>query len=141
MRKMLVRESIADLLVGKSKQEVDEIYAKEFQRKNKISIEDAQKLVNELISLDVDAELLSPNNNYVSDMPIRLNVYKIIDNPHVVTEAPTLKMAEALKTALGNLSMRDKGRFQINKEDGFFSMLSIYDAKRIISQIKEFNKE
>jgi hypothetical protein len=139
---VLKGKTIGNVLKGKSEEEISDVIEKEFLRKNKVTIKQAQKIVNELNELDVNAKLKDYFSNpaasvYISDMPIEIKQWHILNHNRVILESPTKAMGEELLMAAINFSTSSRNNFKLEGSDGGLqSSISISDAKKLIRKIK-----
>lgn len=142
MRAKFVKESVADVLAPKSKEEIFKNMYKEFERRNKATFEEVQKLVKELNDLGVVAKVdpLDPERKYIPDgNPITLGYWTIYDSNSHITDAPTKEYAEQLFLCLKNFSLRDK-YLTVNEPDltslSSRTYISVKEAKELINRVR-----
>jgi len=136
MRAKFINENIANVLKPKTKEEIDDVYVKEFVKKNGMTPDQVQKVVDELQELKVDARLMNRlSNGHISDSPIKISPYQIMDGNRVVAESPTKELAEKMRMAFMNFTF-DTRDVKINKEDGGIGgYYSVAKAKRLINKL------
>lgn len=98
MRAKFINEDINSILKPKPSNEIEKVKRDEFIRKNKVTPEEAEELAEELRKLNVDAIYRSSYNNpnFISDSPIEIKPYQIIDSNRVILTTPTEKQSKVL---------------------------------------------
>lgn len=136
MRAKLVNENVTDVLKPKSEKEIDSIYAEKFLKSNGVTIEEAEKIVDELKKLGVDARIYK-KNYYVDDKPVELFPYKVYNHNHVLVECPTKETAENVYYSMINNAALGIKKLRVQKSDSSFgNSLSIKEAKELISKLR-----
>jgi len=140
MRAKLVKESVADVLAPKSKEEIMKLMNDQFEKINNITYKEAQQITKKLIDLGVDARLdkLDPRIHHVSNTPIKLVPWRIFEHSSHVASAPTEEYARQLFIALKNFSVRTRYLRLEEPDNSSLSgeYMSIKEAKEWINKLR-----
>jgi hypothetical protein len=144
MRAKFINENIKDFLKPKSEKEINKLIIDEFKKKNGVSIEEAQKIVDDLNIEGAKAILVYKFGNTISNRPINISMHSIFpDNSSFdrLAKAPTLNMANKIVDILNSCSIKNAYRIVPDDYINLDNSFDINGAINLLEKIKIFNEE
>jgi hypothetical protein len=136
-----VNENINDILKPKNKEQIDLLIEKKFKEITGISIKEAKELVEKLNTLGCYANFrINITPTYISNSPIEIKQYRLLDYNHVIAECPLKEMANKLLLNYRKYTIKNNLDI-IDAEENMPTYLTINETKDLINKIELYYKE